>query len=127
MIYYRDSRLLREATKRHPILIAVMHDLDLVAEMLGWKKVVVTSIYRTLGENRAAKAKTLIHCMTPHRAADVRIRDVDPGLVERVGRELNRRWLYDLERPTLSVAFWEPHGDGPHLHVQVHPHTGRRA
>lgn len=127
MIYYRDSRLLREATTRHPILIDVMHDLDLIAEKYGWNRVVVTSIFRTFAENRAAKAQTLIHCQTPHRAADLRIRDVNPDIVTRVGTELNRRWLYSLIRPELNVALWKLHGTGPHLHVQVHPYTRRRA
>ena len=127
MIYYRDQRLLAEATERHPMLVEVMHALDLEAEKVGWKKVIVTSMWRSRAENRAAGAKTLIHCQKPIRAADIRIRDVDPALVELVGTALNLKYQYDKNQPKLNVAFWKLHGTGPHLHLQVHNNTRRRS
>ncbi len=125
MIFYRTQRLLEESAKREPMLVELMHAFDLEAEKVGWKKVVVTSMWRSLEENRAAKAKTRIHCQMPIRACDIRIRDVDQSLVELVGKAVNARFQYDKRQPAMRVAIWALHGTGPHVHLQVHPNTKR--
>lgn len=127
MIFYTNLRLVNESLNRTRRLVEVMHDLDLIAERFGWKRLVVTSIYRTLEENRAAKAKSIVHCVTPHRAADIRVWGMSAKLLQQVVTELNARWQYDPTRPRYPVAYSEPHGTGPHLHVQVHPNTRRVA
>lgn len=126
MIFYPTTRLIREAQHRATTLIEVMHDADLIAERYGWKKLLVTSMFRTLEENRAAKAKSIVHCCTPHRAVDFRIWGVGSEIVKDVTNALNAKWEYDFTRPSMPVAYSEPHGDGPHLHLQVHPNTRRR-
>lgn len=126
MIYYRNLRLVEESHQRHPLLVTLMHALDLEAEKLGWKKVVVTSMWRTRAENKVAGAKTLVHCQKPIRAADIRIRDQNPEVVEMVGKALNGMFQYDPKQPRLSVALWRLHGTGPHIHLQVHANTKRR-
>ena len=127
MIYYATSRLLKESTKRHPKLVDLVHDLDLEAEKVGWQKVVTSSIYRTIAENRAAGAKTIVHVTVPHRAQDIDTKAVNTSLVSLVVDRLNAAWCYDHTRPSLPVAFARPHGTGPHIHLQVHPNTRRRA
>jgi hypothetical protein len=90
----------------------------------GWM-FCLTSIYRTEEENVAAEAKTTIHCVW--RAVDVRTRSAQKGWVDDVTFFVNAGWLYDPMREHLPVAYSAPHGDGPHLHLQVHPSTLRRA
>lgn len=126
MIYFRTLRLAQEVPERHRLLVDLMHDFDLEAEKVGWGKIIVTSMWRTRAENKAAGATTLIHCAKPIRAADIRIRDVAPEIVEMVGNALCARWEYDRKQPRLNVAFWKLHGTGPHMHLQVHPNTRRR-
>ncbi len=127
MIYYPTTRLLREASARARLLVEVAHDLDLIAESLGWTKLVTSSIYRTIAENRAAKAKTLVHVTKPHRGQDIDTRQVSPAIVALATERLNAKWHYDPTRPALDVAVSRPHGTGPHIHLQVHPNTRRRA
>lgn len=90
----------------------------------GWL-VCITSIFRTPAENIAAEAKTTIHCVW--RAVDVRTRDAEQDWIDKLTAYVNSQWAYDPQRPTLPVAYSAPHGDGPHLHLQVHDHTMRRA
>ena len=42
-----------------------------------------------------------------------------------IEEEVNRRWVYDPERPLMNVAWWHDSGQGPHLHTQVHDNTVR--
>ena len=125
MIFFGTQRLLEESQRRHPRLVDLMAALDASAQAHGWDKVVVTSMLRTAAENKAAKAKTRIHCEDPIRAADSRTRDVDDEIVATVGHELNTTWLFDPFQPGKPVAYWEPHGTGPHLHLQITPRTRR--
>lgn len=126
MIYYKSFRLLSESHGLHPTLRELLDDFACKAVAAAWKKIVVTSIYRTVEENRAARATTLVHCQTPHRAIDIRIRDVPAAIVASVGQSLVDEWEYDRRQPRLNVALWKLHGSGPHLHLQVHPNTRRR-
>ena len=127
MIYYLTPRILSESTQLSPQLRELVDGLHLLAKALGWPKIVVTSIYRTVEENRKAKAKSLVHVTKPHRAMDVRTYDVPPKVVYDVTDELNRLYVYDPARPQLPVAISRPHGSGPHLHLQAHPNTRKRA
>jgi len=84
----------------------------------------ITSIFRTPEENEEAGATTTIHCVW--RAIDVRTRNIHPEIVEAVTKYTNERWMYDANRPSKPVAFSKPHGNGPHIHFQVHQNTARR-
>lgn len=77
----------------------------------------VTSIFRTPEENAQALAKTAIHCYW--RAVDIRTRGCEQEWIDDVTNWINDRFIYDPRRPALPVAYSAPHGDGPHLHLQV--------
>jgi hypothetical protein len=89
----------------------------------GWL-LCLTSIFRTYEENVVAEAKTTIHCVW--RAVDVRTRTAEQDWIDALTAYVNKGWAYDPERPSLPVAYSAPHGDGPHLHLQIHAHTVRR-
>lgn len=87
----------------------------------------ITSIHRTETENALALAKTEIHVVgPPHRAIDLRVTNLpgDPQQAAKaIGALVNARYAYDPARPGMVVAFVEPHGTGPHVHLQVHDNT----
>ncbi len=95
----------------------------------------VSCIGRTEPEEVAAGAKTRIHSNgPPWRAIDVRVRTLGPtddytpedqAMADLVCSRLNAAWSYDQKRPELKVAFGQLHGDGPHIHLQVHAATGK--
>jgi len=124
-----SDKLLFHLGSLHPALTAVLRDL-----LPLWPKdtLRITSIYRTPGEDAALGASG-IHTTTPHRALDASITALGSTVEERwrraraVATQLNALWVYDPNRPTLKVCVAQPHGTGPHLHVQVHPRTRRRA
>lgn len=126
-LYYQTQRLSVESLSLAPQLREVVALVKVVAGALGWEKIVVTSIFRTLEENRKAKAKSLVHVTRPHRAMDLRTYDVSPKTVAAVTDEVNRVFVYDPNRPGFPVAISRPHGNGPHIHLQVHPNTRRRS
>lgn len=67
------------------------------------------------------------------RSGDVRVWPLGrPGHsmreeMERIAGSVNGLWSYDPNRPGKLVVYAKPHGTGPHLHLQVHPNTIRRA
>ena len=90
----------------------------------GWI-FVLTSIFRTIEENEAALAKTTIHCV--YRAIDVRTKTAKQEWIDDVGKRTNSMWQYDPKRPLIPVAYWGPHGDGSHIHYQIHFDTVRKS
>ena len=62
-----------------------------------------------------------VHGQLPLRGTDLRCR------VALVGHEIaslvNRAYQYDPERPHKQCAIFHDSGQGPHLHLQVHPNT----
>ena len=89
----------------------------------------ITCIYRTQEEEEAAGGKTGVHMTTPHRAVDLRVANLGlnfQGKADAIAEVLNDLWSYDPSRTNIKVAVSEPHGSGPHVHVQVHPKTQRR-
>ena len=85
----------------------------------------VTSIWRTFGENAAAGARTDVHCQSPHRAIDLSLRGLSGTDVDRIVKMTNAEWLYDPLRLTLKVAYIHNAGSGEHLHLQCHSNTKR--
>lgn len=83
----------------------------------------VTSIWRSKGENEAAGAKTTIHCTRPHRAIDFSLRGLSGTDIDRVKKMINKQWRYDTTRPKIKVAYVHDAGSGTHLHIQVHEDT----
>ena len=39
---------------------------------------------------------------------------------------VNKKWVYDSQRPNIKVAIFHDVGRGPHLHLQVHHRTQKR-
>lgn len=129
-----DQRIraeLDELPARNPILADVLADAILIAARLGWR-LVITSVYRNRREDIAVGGTGRgVH--TLWRAVDIRTRDVRARLVADLKMQLDARWIYDPTRldpttgqSTYPLAYAKPHGTGPHLHLQVHPRTGRR-
>jgi hypothetical protein len=90
----------------------------------------VTCIFRGPSEDKKLGGSGVHATPPPYRAIDLRVRDWGPGFqqrAEQLAAELNSLWVYDPSRPHLNVAVGKPHGTGPHLHLQVHPATRRRA
>jgi hypothetical protein len=107
----------------HPRLVAIVLAAAVYAfSTYGWM-FRLTCLFRTPEEDRALGG-TGVHCVG--RAADIRTIGVRASWVEDVTNWINARWIYDLDRPDLPVAYSKPHGDAPHLHIQVHPGTTRR-
>ena len=105
-----------------PRLPAILREIvedaaNFAFEEFGWIPV-ITSIYRDYLENEEAQAKTTIHCV--FRAIDIRTRNINQQWVESVGKYINGRWVYDANRPLIPVAYYAPHGTGPHIHFQSH-------
>ena len=87
------------------------------------RHLIVTSIYRTPEEDEAL----LGHGIHPAwRAIDIHADSWDDPSSKAVVDFLNTRYVYDPLRPTMQVAFFEPHGSGPHIHIQVHGGTTLR-
>lgn len=105
-------------------LADVFEDAVVFAAKLGWT-LQITSIYRTPREDELLGGSR-VHCQAPHRAIDVRTRDIDPKFVADLDRHLDESWVYDPGRPKLTVSYGAKHGSGPHLHLQVCNETRRR-
>jgi len=91
-----------------------------------WPQVTLrfTSVHRSLEENAAANAETLIHVEgPPYRAVDISVAGVGQVNADRIAAAINRKWEYDDTRPTLRCAVSAPHGTGSHIHLQSHPRT----
>lgn len=105
----------------HPKLRELVAAAEEYAATKRWAWL-VTSIWRSPAEDAALEGSG-VH--TEWRALDIRTRDVSAQVVADVTRWINDRWKYDPTRPDLRVAISEPHGTGPHLHLQVHERTTR--
>ena len=65
-----------------------------------------------------------VHGTDPYRGTDIRSRCYpDP---QAVADDINRRYVYDPERPAKKVAVLHDSGQGEHIHLQTHPRTARR-
>ena len=103
--------------------------LFFLADAWPVESLIVTSIHRTPTENLWDNAKSQIHVTgPPYRAIDVGVMAfADPqGTATTYGNMINEAFEYDSARPALKVAVTEPHGTGPHIHIQVHANTRRR-
>lgn len=106
-----------------PLLKEILRDAEEFAIDNGCGDLTITSIFRTPEEDAELHGSG-IHCI--FRAADVRIPCWDDPKSLTLARYINAKYVYDSSRPTLLVAFMEPHGDGPHCHFQVSSFTKLR-
>ena len=129
-----DNRILltmHQLREFHDISPTLLDILESVA--FFWPintNIYITSIWRSLDENAAVSAKTQIHTVgPPYRSMDLRVWNLGDNyesLVRSIEENVNIKWMYDVERPTLNVAYGKLHGSGPHLHIQSHPNTEKR-
>ncbi|MBL4838402.1 MAG: hypothetical protein JKY34_12580 [Kordiimonadaceae bacterium] len=92
-----------------------LRDILLQAEKATGFEFTITSLYR-IGDKG-------VHGTLPLRGADLRVRL--PAAGEVMADYINARWQYDSERPAMRCAVLHGMGANLHLHVQVHPRTGR--
>jgi len=126
-LHFESLRLYREAQDLNLWLHAILMDLLENYWPDQRQPARVTCIWRTDAENRADGAETAIHCQPPpYRAVDLGAAEFTQQEIDAAAAAVNARWQYDPARPDLLVCFVQPHGTGPHFHLQVHPHTRRR-
>jgi len=123
-------RHLREFCNCHPELQQIFHLLSMI-----WteeRNIYITCIHRRPTETIPGESG-VHNAGPPFRAIDVRIRnlssrpEVAQEQAEALADRLNKVWAYDPKRPHLCVAVAKLHGTGPHIHLQVHPRTAKRA
>jgi len=73
----------------------------------------ITSLYR-IGDHG-------VHGTLPLRGLDFRCRTSRHG--EEVENYVNKRWIYDSDRPEKKCCMFHTAGQGYHLHLQVHFNT----
>lgn len=123
MIEFREQDEREEWAQVHPVLKEIVQWAHDNLWPMG-RPFVITSIWRTVAENTAAGAKTLIHTVgPPYRAVDVGDRPLTAVELIVALATVNKRWIYDPTRPNIPVAYGQPHGTGPHIHFQVHQST----
>jgi len=62
-----------------------------------------------------------VHGQMPTRGVDLRC--WDRALAAKVEKEVNEKWAYDPERPSMVVCMAHDTGKGFHLHFQSHRNT----
>lgn len=92
----------------HPKLIEVV---EAVMKFSGLN--VITSAYRPGDEG--------VHGQMPVRGVDLRCRDIATGKI--IKEDINSKWIYDPDRPSMDVCVAHGEGDNFHLHLQVHRNT----
>lgn len=110
MIIIKDEEVLREVLKRyHPALV------DMVCFVHSTEKyIILTSAFR--------KDDPGVHGFW--RGIDLRswVYNHPKKIVD----EVNKRWIYDPQRPEKVCAKLHDTGKGIHLHLQAHPNTIKR-
>lgn len=92
----------------------------------------ITSLNRSRQRDRQLGGSGVHAAGPPWRAVDIGIRVLDTVRggaqteAERLADLVNSMWVYDPTRPHLPVCYAKPHGDGPHIHLQVHHLTRRK-
>jgi len=123
-VKFLTPRLEREWNDKRlsSVVKSIVLDAEIIAVQYKWE-FIVTSIYRTPEEDKALGG----HGIHPAwRAVDIRTNNTTREVVATVSGAINERWVYDKARPSMVVAYTEPHGTGPHLHAQVYRTTQRR-
>jgi hypothetical protein len=111
---FKEKKIRDEFWQIDPRLRQILCDIEVLAYP---EYMTITCIMRTEEENKAVRAKTLIHCVG--RAADIRpfkSETTNAMLLELI----NQLYVYDVNRPNLKTLYRHV-GTGDHLHVQVRP------
>jgi len=94
----------------HPLISEMLADIS-----SAYGPLVVTSAHRPGDKG--------VHGRLPTRGLDIRSRGYDEKGICAI---VNRRWVYDEERPDMKCALFHDVGMGPHIHLQCHPNTRLR-
>ena len=122
LIKFRDQRCRDEwlSVNIAPLLAQIFLDLAQFSDDILGHAPTVTCIYRTFPEDRALNGSG-IHCLW--RAIDIHADTwTDPTMIA-MAKYANDKWIYDPTRTSLKTLLWEPHGTGPHGHLQVSSKT----
>lgn len=97
-----------------------LREMALYMEMATGLELTITSLYRPGDPG--------VHGTTPLRGIDFRCRKTSLGSI--IADQVNRKWIYDPERPDMKCAIFhvgtQAFGSAPHIHLQVHPNTRLR-
>lgn len=109
---FKDMKVLRNmfTVAWHPFLIALLLWL-IVRYSKG--KIILTSAFR--------KGDPGVHGQVPLRGIDLRSTVFDDP--QKICDDINIVWIYDPKRPDKKTAIYHDIGQGPHIHLQVHPDT----
>ena len=111
-------------TLLHPILIMIYADLNYYAKSNFNIDLVVTQTISTLEEDERLKRKSPSHRQS--RALDIRTRNLDRLIVEKLVHYINSRWNYkDYHYLTQSgkkrlAYFHKMKGGAEHIHLAIH-------
>lgn len=122
LINFRDDRVRDEWLSGHvaPLLSQIFLDLAQFSDDIISHTPLVTCIWRSAQEDAMLNGSG-IHCLW--RAIDIHAETwTDPNMVA-MAKYVNDKWIYNPVRPSMKVLLWEPHGTGPHGHLQVSPAT----
>ena len=116
---------LNEFLELNPVLLKVFWNL---INLWPDDTLVVSSIGRSWAQDKKLGGSGVHAAGPPWRAMDISIRTLSGGQerAEKLADLINSMWCYDPQRPKKPVCYAKPHGDGPHIHLQVHPRTMRR-
>ena len=98
----------------HPILVDIV---EWVTKTYGS---VITESYRS------QRHPNDLHGTIPVRATDLRSWCYPDAQAYEIRHEINKRWIYDTERPDMMCAIIHDSGQGTHFHIQIHPNTIKR-
>ena len=127
MRIHLTPKQLRHWRELHPTLYAVMEDV-----LLFWpvESLYITSIGRTIQQDRDLGASGIHSAGPPWRAIDIGIRNLGAHdyqeIADSLARKVNARWQYDPTRLHLNVIVSKKHGTGAHIHGQVGALTERK-
>ncbi len=109
----------------HPALLKV---LGFVLNLWPEATIRLGDLNRSKAENKSAGAKSMIHVVgPPWRALDIGGKYLEQEDLERMEAIINDAFAYDPKRgQRYKVAYAKPHGNGKHVHLQVHDNTVRR-
>lgn len=118
--------------KRPELRVMVDEFADKATDDFGWVPC-ITSIWRSPAEQAEVDRNSAVMgrpkgSTSPHsvwQAVDFRTRGVRQAIVDGMVKWAQERWEYNPADPSKPVAYAKPHGDGPHLHLQVKPGVTR--
>lgn len=115
---FKEHRMMEEYFQLSRKLRLVLLTVEVLMERFG-APLVLTSVIRTEEEQRElCKKRRVEYRPSTHqfgRAVDIRISDLSIEDQDRLVHEINTKYQYDPNRPSLKTALLEE----DHIHIQV--------